>query len=553
MILRKHSLTMIAATAVVSVLLVGTQVASAASEAQSRSSTLTFVSGPNATITGNENPLTLTSDLASFGVTDWIYEPLIQWDLLKANTTYPWLATSWSWTDNGKQLTLHLRHGVKWSDGQPFTSADVVFTFELIKKYPALNTSNIVFSTITAPNAYSVVIDFPTPQFVNFYDIGSQVIVPKHIWSTVKNPVTYLDKDPIGTGPYLVEQISRDEMTLERNPHYWKKGEPAIDKVVLPVYASNTTGDAALIAGQGQWGNLFLPNFKKDYVDRDPAHRHGWFPGFEDVYLAANLSDYPLNQVVVRKAISDAIDRQTIIKVGEQGELGLNNTPTGLVLPQQAKYLAPEYKNMTFKVDVAAANKMLDKAGYKMGSNGIRTDPRGKPLSFTLESPSPFTDMMSDSAIVASELAKIGIHINVVGTSVSTWTSDEDDGTFQLAFLNAPVGASPYYDFYELDTNDYVPPGRTATNDQERWDNPVTTNLLNEYAATSNPVKQQQVLDQLQSIMVNDIPLIPVQYNAVQQEWSDQDFVGWPTPQDPYSWGAYSPEDEITILHLRPR
>ena len=147
------------------------------------------------------NPLDTTSGLDSMAIENAIYEPLVQFDVLDASVTYPWLATSWHWSNGGKTLTLDLRHGVTWSDGKPFTSADVAFTFNLIKKYPALNTYGITFTNVQANGPDQVVLTFPHPEFSDFYYLTSQVMVPAHIWAKVSDPTTWPDLDPVGTGP----------------------------------------------------------------------------------------------------------------------------------------------------------------------------------------------------------------------------------------------------------------------------------------------------------------------------------------------------------------
>ena len=105
----------------------------------------------------NFNPFLPTSALNAYSAVSMIYEPLVQFNILKEGSTYPWLATAWTWSDGDKTLTFKLRDGVKWTDGQPFTSADVVFTFELMKKYAALNVNGVDFASITAPDDKTVV------------------------------------------------------------------------------------------------------------------------------------------------------------------------------------------------------------------------------------------------------------------------------------------------------------------------------------------------------------------------------------------------------------
>lgn len=516
-------------------------------------SVLNIAFGPVASVTGNENPLFPTSDLSNFNVTDFVYEPLLQWDLEKPNTVYPWLATSYAWSDGGRTLTFDIRKGVSWSDGKPFTANDVAFTFKLLKDYPSLNVNGVTFSSVTAPNPYTVVFHFPTPQYVRLYFIGSQVIVPEHIWGDVANPVKFLDKDPVGTGPYLVSSASGDELVLTKNPHYWQEGEPKVDKLVLPTYESNTGGDLALGSGSDQYGDLFYSDIQRAFIDGDPAYRHDWFPAVSDEYLVPNLATYPLNQLPVREAISDAVNRRELVAVGEQNEAAYDPSPTGLVLPLENSWLAPQYASLHYSVNIAKANQILNAAGYKMGKNGIRVDPKGKPLVFTAMAPSAFTDAMTDLSIISSELKQIGIDVVVNGVAYSTYVSDLDLGDYQLSWGFGQTPVNPYYDFYSLDTSNYAPVGKSSSSDPERWDNSMTTRLLNTLAATDNVAAEKSAVDQLETVMVKQLPVILMFYNAVQQEWSTKDFVGWPTAQDPYSWGAYSPEDELVILHLKPR
>src|ERR1700677_2954072 len=193
--------------------------------------------GPQA---DNLNPFLPTStDNSSDSNTDMIYEPLWQYNIVNPNETYPWLAVSRSLTNDDKTLTLKLHPNVKWSDGKPFTSADVVYTFELLKKYPALNTEGITFKSVVAQGPLGVQFTFATPSFAEEYYILNQTpIVPEHIWSKVKNPVTYADTDPIGTGPFVLKSFTPQYMVLDRNPNYWQAGLPKINSLTYPSVGS---------------------------------------------------------------------------------------------------------------------------------------------------------------------------------------------------------------------------------------------------------------------------------------------------------------------------
>ena len=145
------------------------------------------------------NPFNASVSFLSFGL---VYEALIYVDALKSGATTPWLAKSYEWSNGNKTLTFTIRDGVKWNDGKPFSAADVVFTFKLMKKNPALDLNAIwsVLKSVTQ-NGNKVVFQFKTPAVPYFYYIAGQMpIVAEHIWSTIKNPTTYKDDHPVGTG-----------------------------------------------------------------------------------------------------------------------------------------------------------------------------------------------------------------------------------------------------------------------------------------------------------------------------------------------------------------
>jgi peptide/nickel transport system substrate-binding protein len=177
----------------------------AASGGSSSQAALTYADDPVGSVSDNFNPFSLNNALSLLDA-QFIYEPLLQWDLLKSNTSYQWLGTSYHWANGGRTLTFNLRHGVSWSDGQPFTSADVGYTFDLMKKYPALNTNGVAFASVTVPGRYAVEFHFAKPEYAELYYLTSQVIVPRHIWSKIRDPQTYTDPAPVG-GPVPAEVL----------------------------------------------------------------------------------------------------------------------------------------------------------------------------------------------------------------------------------------------------------------------------------------------------------------------------------------------------------
>src|SRR5579859_1398448 len=156
----------------------------------STNSTLTISNENGALWTCGFSPLNTSDTLLSVG---FVYEPLVYVNPLQDGKTTPMLATSWTWGAGNKTLTFTIRQGVKWSDGTPMTAADVAYTFNLIKKYPALDLTGVwsVLSSVTA-SGNTATMTFSTAGAVPyFYYIADQTpIVPQHIWSTLANPVT---------------------------------------------------------------------------------------------------------------------------------------------------------------------------------------------------------------------------------------------------------------------------------------------------------------------------------------------------------------------------
>jgi peptide/nickel transport system substrate-binding protein len=137
-----------------------------------------------------------------------IYETLFFYGTAKAGVVDRWLGTSYAWSNGGKTLTVQLRHGVKWTDGKPFTSADVAYTFNLALKNAALNKFALPLKSVTTSGLYIVALNFKQSAYTDaYYALGRVDILPQHIWQSVKNPTTFL-RCPARAGPLLHQGIS---------------------------------------------------------------------------------------------------------------------------------------------------------------------------------------------------------------------------------------------------------------------------------------------------------------------------------------------------------
>ena len=335
----RHGMAIMGALVILGVLLAGCGSSPTSNNSQ-YGGTVTDAPSPYGPFTKNFNPF--LSQSYRRGTGGDIYETLLSINRLSGKAT-PWLASGYNWNSDATQLTFNLRSDVKWTDGKDFTSADVVFTLNLLHQYPALDGGGLwkLISTVNAPDAHTVVINFSKPAVpLLWYVAGQTYIVPQHIWQNVKDPTTETNPNPVGTGPFTLGSFNAQVYNLVKNPHYWQTGKPYIDGIRFPAYDANAAADLLLSTGQLDWSGVFSSDLDKTFVNRDPAHNHYWFPPGNVVMLYLNLSKAPFNNLAVRKAISAAIDRSAI---STQAELGYEPvaSPTGLVLPANQAYLDP--------------------------------------------------------------------------------------------------------------------------------------------------------------------------------------------------------------------
>ena len=523
--------------------------------------TLVMESSPESTITQAFNPFAPTQAAYGMGATGLIYEPLIQFNLVAPPKYYPWLATSYAWSNGGKTLTFAIRQGVKWNDGQPLTPADVAFTFNLVNKTPAININGIKISSATT-SGNNVVLTFATPQYANLQSIAGTAILPQHIWSKVSNPATFADPNPVGTGPFKLGSFTPQGFTLVKNTTYWQASQVKVPKVYFPVYTSNTGALSALFAGQIDWTGNFIPGLQKSFVSPNPADHHYWEAPGGTNSLVPNLNKWPTNQLPVRQAISAAINRNVL---ASEGEAGLENpvlNATGLTLPLYSAWSAP-VANMTVSAtgSAAAAAQILQKAGYTKGSNGYFAKD-GKTVALTITNPSAYTDYAEVDSIAAQELRAAGIDATFQGQSVDAWNSDVAAGNFQLTshWSNGGAGITPYvmYDGW-LDSAQAT--GNAATGDFERLNNPALNSDLAALAGATTVAQQATALVPLEQYVAANLPVIPVTTAPEWFEYNSQNYTGWPTQDNPYESGQPSGtnngpgsgSDEVIILHLTPR
>jgi peptide/nickel transport system substrate-binding protein len=533
--------------------------AASSASAATTGKTLVMESSPETAITQDFNPLDKTQAAYGMGADGLIYEPLIQFNMVAPPQYYPWLATSYAWSNGGKTITFAIRQGVKWNNGTAMTPADVAFTFNMLKSHPAVNLNGLNIQTVTT-SGNNVVLTFPSAQYTNLQSIAGTAIVPQAVWSTVGNPATFQDPNPVGTGPYMLKTFTPQGIILTKNPNYWQEADIQVPTVDFPVYTSNTGALAALFSGQIDWTGNFIPGLQQNFVAKDPAHHGYWEAPGGTNSLMPNLNKWPTNQLPVRQAISLAINRQLL---AQEGEAGLENpvlNSTGMPLPTFQAWVGP-VANLTNSAtgNVAAAEQVLTKAGYTKGSNGF-FQKNGQTVALTIVDPAAYTDYAQVDELVAQQLKAAGIDATFQGLSVDAWNTDVADGDFQLTSHWSNGGLTPY-NMYDGWLDSSLATGNTATGDYERLNNPTINAALATLAGAGTTAAQTAALVPIEQFVANNLPIIPTTTASQWYEYNSQNYTGWPTQQNPYETGQPSGSnnggstgtDEVVILHLRPR
>jgi peptide/nickel transport system substrate-binding protein len=338
-----------------------------------------------------------------------------------------------------------------------------------------------------------------------------------------------------------------------KNASYWQKGKPTLDTVYYPAFTSNEPANQQLASGKAQWGSQFIPNIKAYYLSKSPDN-HIWFPPVNNVSIFINLKDPILKNVAVRKALAYAIDRSHVAKIGEYGYEPASNQ-TGIVTPTFNNWLDKGLaKKITY--NPAKAVSTLEKAGFKK-SGGVFHTPSGKALSFRMINIGGYSDWVASAQVIQQQLAAVGIKITPENLSSTTYDADNYNGKFQLSYNgNETPGPAPYYELREiLYSKNGAPIGKTASSNWERYSNPHTDALINQYSATTSVAKQHEIIKKLEAVMVNTVPVIPITEGVDWYQYNTKNISGWVTQAKPYARpAAYeNPDWGVVLLHLKPK
>jgi peptide/nickel transport system substrate-binding protein len=327
------------------------------------------------------------------------YDYMIDYSM-KDMSPEPGLAKSWDTSTDGLTWTFHIRTGVKWSDGQPLTAADIAYTYNRILHGTVEASSWASYLTsvkqITAPDAQTVVLTLKKPNAV--LPLLPVPILPEHIWKSVteKQVKSYANEPKngqpiVGSGPFRLVSGTAGGSTyrFEANPDYWK-GAPHVDEVVFRVFKSEDPAVQALIKGEVDFVEGISPIQVRALQGKPGITAHnGDSPGFDEIAFNTGSVDLKTNKPIgdpnpavkdakFRHALGFALDRDLIIKKAYQGA---GKPGTTIIPPAYSAYHWEPTGDQALRFDLGKAAQLLDQAGYKKGADGFRTLPDGTPMA----------------------------------------------------------------------------------------------------------------------------------------------------------------------------
>ncbi len=429
--------------------------------------------------------LAIANDASSSGVLGYLFEGLTETSWL-TDEVEPALAESWERSDDGLTWTFHIRRGVTWHDGTPFTAHDVDFTFNRViynDDIPASSRSAFNFRfrdeasggwkeakmTVTAIDDYTVECVLPV-SFAPFLRSMGTAIYPKHILEKHVDDGTFastwdIDTDPaevIGTGPFTIERYDPGaRVVMRRNPNYWLKDDegnslPYLDEIVHIIVPDLEAELAKFLAGESDVHAVL----GEEFAELEPLQEEGNFtiykrgPGFGTTFLGFNMNpgrnpdtgesylDFEklewFRNKQFRQAVAHSIDKNAIINDVQHG---IGYPQWSSISPAAGDFHNPDVRK--YEYDLDKANEILDGIGWTdTDGDGIREDSDGNEIAFSLVTNLSNSVRAKVGWIVSRGMAKIGIKVEYklveCGELVSQLTDSYDWEAMVIGFSGGP-------------------------------------------------------------------------------------------------------------------
>jgi peptide/nickel transport system substrate-binding protein len=395
----------------------------------------------------------------------------------------PWLATSYDLSPDKLTYTFHLRHGVKFHNGQEMTSADVKFSIDDASAASAgWGYINGAIASVTAPDPYTVVVKtkFPWAPLVADLALFSNGIIPKDYGGVSKDQFY---QHPIGTGPFMWDHWTKgQELKLVKNPNYWQPGKPYLNSVTWTYVGDDNTRILQLKGGQAQVDE-FPPWSSVSTLKSTPGVTMTLFPSTRTDYLEFNEHVKPFDDVHVRRAISYAIDRKALVKAILFG----NGVAANSFMPPQVPYYDSNSPGIQY--DMAQAKAEIAKS----------TVPSGAKIKF--EAWAGQLDSETIGQVIQAAVKPLGLDVSII---------KKDPNAAQADWSNAayPGMTNSYWTMDIADPDELVSfsvdPSQGAHSFQTYYNNPVAAKAAQDAAREFDPAKRQELYTLVQKTAADD-------------------------------------------------
>ena len=557
----------VAAVAALAVLAIATSSSAAPARIAAGHSCLVMTGSGDPAFVRNFNPYTATGLPSGQFVKGAIYEGLIV-SPEGGLPAVPWLARTWKWSNGNRTLTLNLAKNAKWSDGQALTSADVVYSLKGGTGAQSKTMDLIGFTrpdsniaAISAKGKYAVVIKLKTvdSQFIAA-NLNGAVVVPQHIWAKVADPATFTNPNPVGSGPFTrITRFTAQDYVFSKNTKYWQAGKPLIGCLEYVQAASNDAALALIQSGQVDWTHNFVPGVDKAYEQKDKAHFHAYYATTAyPISLTLDTTKYPYSLVAFRKALSRAIDRSTVSKLGEYGyapptdALGLGGLFPSWYTPaiKKAAQAAAVY-------DPAKAKATLQAAGFTYKGSQL-IDPKGNPVSLDIHVISGWSDWVASNQIITKNLSAIGINSKVaLEPDWGSWqpnamSTKNPTLLWQIASQGSPYG----YFLATLSQATFTPSGADASNtgNWSHFFDPGATSLVNNWRTSLSTSAQKKLFQQAATMFLKDQPIVPLFIGPRWSTYSTKYFHCFTTPKNYFADPIFTqaPDNDLNFTRICP-
>jgi peptide/nickel transport system substrate-binding protein len=455
------------------------------------------------------------ADVASRNISNLMFEPLYR--EYADNAYVPIIAASQPAIGaDSKTFTVKLRNDVRWSDGTPLTADDVLFTYRLMYEhaYDALNSifrstwlANV--ANVTAPDPYTIVLTTKTV-YSSWHDLFYfQGILPKHVLGTLSaadlNTMPFRQAPTVTNGPFRFSRWDKgQQVVVERNPQY-SRSPVYLDSYVFRVFASTTAIINALKTGEVDYGGVDFTEVAA--MQQEPSVQIVTFPGNSYYFVAFQLDpSKPGSKLFstreVRQAFAYALDRKKLVQAVLFGYGTVHDSVLPLTSWGYNPNVSPKYG-----YDPRKAEQLLDAAGWRRGSSGVR-EKDGAPLQFELLYPTGSATFDSIVQALQQQWKQVGIAMNLKGVNttqvVQALTTTRD---FDMAFTGIGLTADPASTFTTLFSQGAVKPGGLNV---AHYTNPDVDSGTAEATSTLDQKKAKPVVDRLQNILAQDLPIIPL-------------------------------------------